>query len=90
MFNVNKSALTKMQAIIIIGVIVIALVVGGTFYFIFLRPGMPSEIKIGTPTSLTGFLSRYYKARVWLLNKWADEVNAGGNILKCLWAEITS
>ncbi|MEM2513753.1 MAG: ABC transporter substrate-binding protein [candidate division WOR-3 bacterium] len=74
--------ITKIQVVVIAIVIIIAAVAGGYYYYYTTTiKAVPSEIKIGYPISLTGFLSAFYaRPMQWLVKEWENEVNAKGGI----------
>ena len=78
-----RSAITKMQGIILAIIIIIALIVGvGVYYATLPKQITPTkEILIGGTLPLTG---RYSEDGVWhykVYQLWQEEVNAKGGIL---------
>jgi branched-chain amino acid transport system substrate-binding protein len=77
----DQKAITKIQAIIIAVVIIIAAICGGLAYYFMTLPPAKGEIVIGGSLPLTGIYSDTGK---WIekgYRYWADEINAKGGLL---------
>ena len=76
----NRQAITKLQAIII-AVILIAVVLGGVYYFILSKPAtIRTEIKIGAAVAQTGAQAVYGSRILRGYELWAKKVNEAGGI----------
>lgn len=74
----SKSAITRLQAIIIAIVIIVAIIAGVAVYYFILKPGPPSApeyIKIGWPVPLTGGIAAFGEPDPWVARQIEDYVN---------------
>jgi branched-chain amino acid transport system substrate-binding protein len=78
---VNKKALTKIQAIIVAAVVIIACVAGGVAYYLLMPRGGVKEVKIGLLFPLTGGLAALGKVNLMAARLVIDLVNDKGGIL---------
>jgi branched-chain amino acid transport system substrate-binding protein len=72
---ISAAAITKMHAIIMAVVIIIAAVGASASYYLTLRPGAPEYIKIGWPAPLTGTLAGFAETTPWMAQQVEDYVN---------------
>jgi branched-chain amino acid transport system substrate-binding protein len=69
----SKSAITKVQVVILAVVVVVALITGVAYYYL----SLPKEvyIKIGYPLTVTGGLAGFAEGSDWVIKKVEDYVN---------------
>ncbi|MEM3356226.1 MAG: ABC transporter substrate-binding protein, partial [Candidatus Bathyarchaeia archaeon] len=77
----SKSAITKIQAVIIAVIVIIAAVAGVVYYLFSQAPVQaPEYIKIGFPTALSGIIGVFGEPVNWVVGMAEDIVNKDGGI----------
>lgn len=70
----SKSAITRLQAIVVAAVIIIAAIAGAAYYYLTLHAA-PEYIKIGWPVPLTGAIASFGEPDPWIAQQIEDYVN---------------
>jgi len=73
--RISRTAITKVQAIIIAIVIIVAAIAVGTYYYLTTQPTAPEYIKIGWPAPITGTLAGFAETTQWVAQQVEDYVN---------------